>query len=260
MASPAVNDLLDALEGLRLGGVRFYKALPSTNDTAREWANEGAPDFSLVLAEKQTRGRGRNGRRWFSTPRAALTFSLILRPRRSETLSPALFAGLGAVALVKALRHCCALDARIKWPNDILLDGRKAAGILVETAWTGAQMDFVIVGIGINVRKESVPSHVEFPAVSVEDIYGSPPPRAALLRGVLDSIREWRNRLGTGAVLRVWEENLAFRGTKAEVHAAGETARGILLGLEADGSLRLRDEEGRLRIFRFGETHLRPVR
>ena len=261
MASPAVEEFSSWLKTLPLGGAQIYEELPSTNDAARTWAERGARDFSLVLAEKQTRGRGRFGRRWFSAAGAALTFSLILRPTPSETAFPAFFSALGAVALTDALRACCASAPTIKWPNDVLLHGKKVAGILVETAWTGERMDFAALGIGLNIKREALPpaEALNFPAGCLEEeTSGEMPSRGEILRGILDSIFRWR-RSGSAAVAHAWEENLAFRGESVEVRSeSGPPVRGILEGLEPDGSLRLRTESG-IRHFRFGETHLRPA-
>jgi BirA family biotin operon repressor/biotin-[acetyl-CoA-carboxylase] ligase len=165
---------------------------------AAEWLQAGAADFSLVLANEQTAGRGRFQRRWYTPPDAALAFSLILRPRESEEGQQSLlFTGLGAVAVCEALERLYGLRPQIKWPNDVLVTGKKVCGILSEAHWQGEKLLGIVLGIGINVAPSSVPpvSAVLFPATCVEDclassIYQAPVrvDRFQLLAGVLERI------------------------------------------------------------------------
>ena len=163
----SVNEgrLRQALAHLSLGGLRYFEKIGSTNDEALAWASQGAPDWTLLVADEQTAGRGRSGRKWFTPPEAALAFSLILRPSADEQRFPARVTGLGALAVVDALVKL-EIDAEVKWPNDILIEGRKAAGILVESIWAGDSLEALIVGIGINVLATSVPpaDQLLFPA------------------------------------------------------------------------------------------------
>src|SRR5258708_20494398 len=124
------RQLQAALRDIPLGGLRFFESIGSTNDEALAWSTDGARDMSLVVADEQTSGRGRSGRRWFTPPGTALALSLILRPTAGEQNYPARMTGLAALVLVDALRNH-RLQARIKWPNDILLDPQKTARILV---------------------------------------------------------------------------------------------------------------------------------
>ncbi|HEY5901320.1 MAG TPA: biotin--[acetyl-CoA-carboxylase] ligase, partial [Anaerolineales bacterium] len=115
-----------ALRDLHLGELRFFPTLSSTNDEALAWAAQGAPDLSVVVADEQTAGRGREGRKWFTPPGAALAFSLLMRPAQPETAYFPRVVGLAALSVLEALRGF-SLTAQIKWPNDVLLDGRKVA-------------------------------------------------------------------------------------------------------------------------------------
>jgi BirA family biotin operon repressor/biotin-[acetyl-CoA-carboxylase] ligase len=164
------------MTGLSLGDLRFYPQAGSSNDLALVWASEGARDLSLVFADEQTGGRGRLGRRWFTPAGSALAFSLIFRPSEHEREHVGLFAGLGALALVDALK-ARGLLAEIKWPNDVLIGGKKTAGILVETVWTGAEVDSVVLGMGVNVFAASVPpaEALNFPATCVATELGGAP-------------------------------------------------------------------------------------
>jgi BirA family biotin operon repressor/biotin-[acetyl-CoA-carboxylase] ligase len=249
------------LSSLHLGSFRYYKTIGSTNDEAFTWASQGAPDFSIIVADEQTRGRGRMDRKWFTPPGAALAVSLILRPTMMERTHPTLTTGLLAVSLSESLREFD-LVPQIKWPNDVLLAGQKVAGILVESSWTGDNLNALILGMGVNVLNTSIPpdEQLQFPATSIEKELGHPIDRVDLLGNILNRVLRWRPKLGTDDFLKVWNENLAFRGRQVQVEGRGDkTITGQLIGLESDGSLRLRDEHGKSMIVHSGEVHLRPL-
>lgn len=248
-----------ALAGLPLGGLRFFSSIGSTNDEALAWAADGARDLSLVVADEQTAGRGRAGRRWHTPAGSALAFSLVLRPSPLERTLPARMTGLAALATIQACQEL-GLHAQVKWPNDILLSGRKAAGILVESAWIGNALDAAVVGIGVNVAAAAVPpvAQLTFPATSLEGELGRVLDRMEVLRGILTALVAWRSRIGTAEFIQAWEDALAFRGQQVAVGQDGEPQlMGTLLGLEADGSLRLL-AAGMPTVVHFGEIHLRP--
>lgn len=249
------------LSSLPLSAFRYYDTLGSTNDEALAWASQGAPDFSLIIADEQTSGRGRMDRKWFTPPHSALAMSLILRPTNIERAHPARTTGLLALSLAESLLTL-GLVPQIKWPNDVLLGGRKAAGILVETTWMGAELDAMVLGMGVNVLNASVPpaDQLLFPATSIETELGRPIERAELMRDILTRVLGWRPKLGTDAFLKSWEGSLAFRGQQVRVEMGGKKPlTGELIGLEMDGGLRLRDEHGKIVTVQFGEVHLRPL-
>lgn len=248
-----------ALASLSISSIRFFQQIGSTNDEALQWASEGAPDLSLVIAEEQTKGRGRAGRKWFTPPGASLAFSLILRPAATDAFSTSLLTGLGALALTDTLK-ARGLLPQIKWPNDILLGGKKAAGILVETAWTGEKMDYAVIGIGVNVKPESVlpPEQVSFPAACIEAELNHAVNRAILLRDILFSLLTWREKMGESEFIRNWEHHLAFKEKTIRLLAENKSPLiGRIMGLEPDGSLRLRTNDRTVTV-QFGEIHLRP--
>jgi BirA family biotin operon repressor/biotin-[acetyl-CoA-carboxylase] ligase len=255
------HNLHKAIADLPLGGYRFLNQTGSTNDAALAWAADGAPDLSLVYAEEQTSGRGRGDRRWFTPPGAGLAFSLILEPLPGEESSIPLFSGLGALAVCQALGKR-ELHPLIKWPNDILLNRRKASGILAESIWMGEKVDSVVLGIGVNVKPESVPppEGLNYPATSIEIELGKKVNRLALLRDILEALLHWRPLLMKPPFLQAWENNLAFHGDQVEIRVEGGILKtGKLEGLEADGSLRLRSTNGQIFMVKFGEVHLRQV-
>lgn len=255
--------LKKTLSKVPIGGLRYFDSIGSTNDEALVWAAGGAKDMSIVIADEQTRGRGRLDRTWFTPKGSALAFSLILRP--SASLRPHLSrtVGLAALSLADSCLHL-GLAPSIKWPNDILLNGKKTAGILIESVWSGEDVDSLVIGIGMNVRNTSVPplGMLQFPATSLEDELGKEPPaREEILREILGAFLSWRERIGSDELIQAWEGKLAFRGQQIQVQAGGDTAPviGNLHGLESDGSLRLRDEHDKSMIIRFGDVSLRPI-
>jgi len=251
-----------ALRDLPLASLRYYEQIGSTNDVALAWATEGAADFSLVVADEQTTGRGRAGRKWYTASGATLAFSLILHPRLEEQVLPALFSGLGALALAQTIRKSFRLTAQIKWPNDVLLQGRKLAGVLVEATWLGEQIESLILGMGVNVSAAALPpaEKLDFPATSLEDVLKQPVDRLPFLHDLLADLIEWRLKLGTKEFLEAWEKALAYRGEQVQIWTEdAPPLTGELLGLESDGALRLKSPQGRPLSIHFGDVRLRPV-
>ncbi len=256
------NSLKKKLSKLNIGGLRYFDSIGSTNDEALAWATDNARDLSIVIADEQTQGRGRLNRKWFTPQGSALAFSLILRP--SASLRPHLSrtVGLAALSIAESCRML-GLAPQIKWPNDILLNGKKTAGILIETVWSGEHVDSVVVGMGINIQSDSVPPEefLQFPATSLEDeIKKETPAREDILYNILSSFINWRARLDTNELMNAWEEILAFRGEQVQVSGGSEiVATGKLLGLESDGSLCLLDANDNSITVRFGDVSLRPA-
>jgi len=254
------KELKKALSKLPLGDVRYFDSIGSTNNEALAWATTDAKDLSVVIADEQTAGRGRLDRKWFTPKGTALAFSLILRPTAEEKLYLTRIVGLGALAVADVLRTR-GLVAQIKWPNDVLLNGRKVAGILVESVWSGEEVDCVVIGIGVNVLKGSVPpvDLLQFPATSLEDALGQEVERGRVLHDILAGIIALRAHLGTDSFIASWEKALAFRGESVQAeHGDGSRVTGKLLGLEPDGSLRISNEDGKSVTVRFGDVRLRP--
>lgn len=249
-----------ALDGLPLGRVSLLDTIGSTNDLAAEWAAGGAADFSLILADEQTSGRGRAGRHWLTPRGSGLAFSLVLDPAALPQAEAGLVTGLGAVAVAEALEAVYGLASEIKWPNDVLVGGRKLCGVLAEAHWEGAALDAIILGIGINIAPGSVPPAevLALPATCVEAETGQPCHRPDLLRAVLEALLRWRPALGQAVFVAAWEERLAYRGQQVALVSGAEEVHGRLLGLAADGQLRIEDGSGTERLIPAGEIRLRP--
>ena len=254
------NELKKTLSKVPLGDVRYFDSVGSTNTEALAWATSDAKDLSVVIADEQTAGRGRLDRKWFTPKGTALAFSLILRLRAEEKPYLTRMVGLAALAVVDALQTR-GLIAQIKWPNDVLLNGRKVAGILVESVWSGEEVDCLVIGIGINILKDAVPSAelLQFPATSLEESLGPDVEREEILHDILAGIIALRPHIGSDSFIASWEKALAFRGEQVQVQEGnGNQITGRLLGLEYDGSLRLSDEQSNSLTVRFGDVRLRP--
>lgn len=255
------NELNKTLSKLPLGDIKYFESIGSTNDEALAWAANDAKDLSLVIADEQTAGRGRLDRKWFTPSETALAFSLILRPTTDERPYLSRIVGWAALAVTDTLR-ARRLTPQIKWPNDVLLLGHKVAGTLVESVWSGEDIDCVVIGIGINVLKGSVPPQelLHFPATSLEDELDDLPDRLELLFDILSTLINLRPQLGTDEFLSRWAESLAFLGEQVQVEVGEKPpVVGQVLGLEQDGSLRLRDGHDKTVTVRFGDVRLRPL-
>ncbi|MEP7136519.1 MAG: biotin--[acetyl-CoA-carboxylase] ligase [Chloroflexota bacterium] len=252
-------ELKATLSKLPLGAIRYFDSIGSTNDEALAWAANDAQDLSIVIADEQTVGRGRLGRPWFTPPSTALAFSLILRPTADEIPHLSRTVGLAALSIANTI-GMLGLAPQIKWPNDILLNGLKVAGILVELVWSGEDIDCMVIGMGINVAKASVPDTISlnFPATSLEHVLGAAPNRTKLLHDILASFISLRPHMRSDAFMTSWEKSLAYYGRQVRVEMGGEkSVTGKVIGLETDGSLKLRDEHGKNVTVRFGDVRLR---
>jgi BirA family biotin operon repressor/biotin-[acetyl-CoA-carboxylase] ligase len=252
------QELTSSLASLPLGGLRYFESVGSTNDEAMAWASRGARDLSVVVADEQTTGRGRLDRPWFTPASTALAFSLILRPRPEEIPHLSRIVGLAALSITDAFSKR-GLAPQIKWPNDILLNGRKVAGILIELEWADDEVACVVIGAGINVAKGATPSTgiLRFPAISMEHVLGEAPDRTALLRDILTSFIALRPHLPTPSFMSAWEKSLAWNGMDVRVEMGDKVVNGKVAGLESDGSLKVVDERGKSVTVRFGDVRLR---
>jgi BirA family transcriptional regulator, biotin operon repressor / biotin---[acetyl-CoA-carboxylase] ligase len=256
------NSVIDRLAGLPVPELRYFASIGSTNSEALQWAEKGAPDGALVVADTQTAGRGRMDRRWVTHAGAALAFSLILRPSVAEAEALGLFSPLGALGVASALAENYGLPAQVKWPNDVLLHRRKVCGILVEAVWVGSAVQNVVTGIGVNVASEAVPpdDQILYPATSIQDVLGRLVDRLELLRNILEQVFAWRTRLGSPEFMQAWETHLAFKGEWVEVQPPGQNGLvGKLIGLSPTGDLRLLSPAGAVITAAAGDLRLRPI-
>jgi BirA family biotin operon repressor/biotin-[acetyl-CoA-carboxylase] ligase len=248
-----------ALSELPLGGLRVFRSIGSTNDEALSWADQGGPDLALVVADEQVAGRGRAGRTWITPAGVALAFSFVLRDGL-RGIAPGRLAGLGAMAAADACQ-ALGLSTAVKWPNDVLVNDRKIAGILVDVTWSGDDLAAAVLGIGINVHRGSAPAdgQLRYPATSIEEALGAKIERTRVLTATVAALLKWRGLLADEEFVRAWEARLAFRGRQVTLSGAGQPPlSGVLKGLGEDGSLRLAIGGREVRIH-MGDTHLQSA-
>lgn len=230
----------------------------STNDDARVLARSGAPEGTVVLASRQTAGRGRLGRTW-SSPGGGAYLSAVLRPAvaPADVSSLALAVGVG---IARGLAETGAPDARLKWPNDVLLGGGKVAGVLLEMAAETDRVDWVVVGVGLNVRRGPGEPHPPGAAFLADSVDGarSAATVAAVLDGIAAAYEEWRDG-GFPALLAEYERRDALRGMEVAVRdlAGRVVATGTVDGVDDAGRLVLRSADGGVSAVSAGEVTLR---
>lgn len=232
--------------------------IDSTQRLARELARAGATEGTTVVAEAQTGGRGRLGRTWHSPPGVNLYASIILRPPLPPPAVPqiALVAGL---AVAEAIVAATGLAPRLKWPNDVLVDGRKVAGILTEMEAEMDRVHHVIAGIGVNVNVDGFPPDLAAKATSLRLATGRRVDRAAFAAGLLAAFEARYGRfLGDGfaAMRGEWEACSSLTGKEVRVAASDGEVVGRVLGLDDDGALRLEGPPGHVRRIVAGEVTL----
>lgn len=257
-----MNQLTEALSTTPVSAIRAYDTIGSTNDEALAWADDGAADFSLVIADEQTKGRGRFDRRWVTRPGSSLAFSLILKPSPSEIQHLSLFAPLCGLAIHDAIQTLFNIEPQIKWPNDILIKRQKCCGILVEAAWTNDSPNAVVLGIGINITRDSVPpaDGQLFSAACLEDFVQTPVNRLKVLEQVLSDIQKWRGQLASPLFFEHWTKHLAFIGEQVMiVQSEKQSIIGIEKGIDPKGNLILQLENKVEKAFEVGDVHLRPL-
>jgi BirA family biotin operon repressor/biotin-[acetyl-CoA-carboxylase] ligase len=217
-----------------------YGRVESTQAIVFTLAAEGAADRTVVVADSQAAGRGRRGRVWQDEPGASLLASVLLRPRLTPAQLPTLSLTAG-VAVAEALTHAAGLGARLKWPNDVLVSGRKLAGILLESRIE--REPTVVAGVGINLRQRTFPAELAFTATSIDLEGGRAVSREALLEAILDAFDHWRTLLERAGFAPLRERWLALADTIGRAVTVGEHA-GVAVDLSPDGALVLRQETG----------------
>jgi BirA family biotin operon repressor/biotin-[acetyl-CoA-carboxylase] ligase len=234
----------------------YLTSTGSTMDVARAEAETGAPDGTVVLAEEQTKGRGRFERAWVSPAGQNLYLTLIIRPSLDRLRSLSIVAPL-AVAL--AVEDSTALSPRIKWPNDVLIIGRKLSGILVESEVIGQSVEYALVGVGINVNFDiEQSSEVADIATSLKRELGRETSREELLAAFLNRFEQLYEDAPKGdAVLQQWRSRLDTLGREIRVTFLDQVYEGLAEDVDRDGNLILAEGDGTRRTIEAGEVTLR---
>ena len=233
----------------------FFQEIGSTMDEAGREAEAGADEGTVVVAESQTAGRGRLGRNWVSRE-GNLYLSVVFRPTMQALPLLSILAG---VAVTRAIRKTTGLDPRIKWPNDVLIDGKKVAGILAESVVTGNTVSHAVVGIGINVGldTERVEDIAGF-ATALNAEAGRPVPREDVLRQLLHDLDALYLEVGQGgSPMAEWRALLDTLGQRVRAHWRGDSYVGLAEDVDESGNLQLRLDGGRLITLSAGDVTLR---
>ncbi|HZH35491.1 MAG TPA: biotin--[acetyl-CoA-carboxylase] ligase [Pyrinomonadaceae bacterium] len=234
-----------------------FDSLASTNDEAIRQAKLGAPEGLCIVARRQTAGRGRRERNWYSPADAGLYFSLVLRPGFEIRKFP-LITLAAAVAISDCVLESCNLKTDIKWANDIHANGKKLSGILAETVET-ANKQAVILGIGINLRKEAIAPELSDIATSIENETGIAPDVENLLGVLTNKLKKYYYILedsgGSEQIIEAWSARSSYAfGKLVRVTLENESFVGTTRGLEADGALRVGTESGLMKIVHAGDV------
>ena len=228
--------------------------LESTNITARELAAADAPEGLVVIADHQTGGMGRNGRKWLSPPEKNLYFSLVLRPDCAPAAVPQL-AILSALSIAKALELT---DVAVKWPNDVWMNGRKLCGILSTMSCTAERTEYAVIGIGINVNMLEFPEDVPGTSLALET--GHLFNRADILARVLNAIEEdyllWKQSASLEPFMGRWKKHSLLDGREISAEHGRDILYGTACGITDHGLLKLRLEDGSITLVAAGDTHI----
>jgi len=237
--------------------LEWHDRLVSTNDRVKELARQGASHGAIVLADEQTGGRGREGRSW-SSPPGGLYLSVLLRPVQVAAGLLPLAAGL---AVAEAVAAEAGVTAELKWPNDVVASGRKLAGVLSEASTGGSGLEWVVVGIGVNVASV-LPEDLRATATSLAELAPSgPPAAAALAAAVIARLGVWYDALATpAAVVQSWRRHaVPWWGEAVEVRTGAGALRGRLLEVDDEGALVLSSALGTRRVLSGEVVRLRRV-
>ena len=228
------------------GPIHHFETLPSTNDLAKELASREAPEGSLVVAECQSQGRGRLGREWDSPPGVGLYASLLLRPPLPPTEMPQITLTT-AVAVVRAIRRATGVAPGIKWPNDLLVEGKKVGGILTEMETESDRIRYLVVGLGLNVNNREFPPPLNRTATSLALVAGSSFNRPGILRAWLEEFEALYDLFlhqDFGVILQEWREYNVTLGQMVTVRQGPREISGLAVEVAGDGALLVQQRTG----------------
>lgn len=252
----SVQSLDKRLSGRLLGSrIEYHDSLISTMDEAQKLAKEGAPEGTVVITEHQIRGRGRFNRSWIGTKNQDLLFSILLCPSPAQIRYVNMAVSL---ALCQAINLVSGLVARIKWPNDIYINSRKVAGILIDSVWEKENVNFMIIGVGLNVNSDpSTVNEITETATSLQKEAGFPQQREELLATLLERLDDLYTTIKEGTSLtRKWASHIETIGQFVQVRLGNRVYEGSVRDVDEEGNLILSQTDGTARIFVAGEVTL----
>ncbi len=224
--------------------IHCYASVTSTMEIAKMLAREGAPEGTVVIADEQTSGRGRLNRKWLS-PKHNLYMSVIFRPVLGHL--PKLIM-VSSLAVAKAIKTVSGIEARIKWPNDILIDNKKVCGILVENQICRNNVDFSVIGIGLNIDLNPLTFHeIATTATSLKQKSGAKITRSEVALAILSELeKQYLNLEAGNLIYHEWRNSIETIGKKIKVISGQDILSGIAESVTEDGNLILRGDDGKL--------------
>ena len=230
--------------------VYYYQSTDSTNDVAERLAVNSDKEGIVVIAEKQGRGRGRLGRSWMSSENIGIWMSIVIRPK-IDYMNACWITPAASVAVATAIREVTGLSALIKWPNDVMIDGRKVSGILVETGKGNNQLPFMILGIGVNVNHKlnDFPSEIQDRSISLALAGGRNFSRLDLVQEILRNLEKYFNILeeaGPDTIVSEWEKLSVTFGRRIKVQIPAGILEGFGNGIGENGEILIRKDDGRI--------------
>ena len=258
--SPAAWQPLLSTRSLGRTGVICQHTLTSTNTVLKDAARTGALAEAVCLCEKQTAGRGRLDRSWSSPEGQGVWMSVLLQPQMPPDRTPVI-TFCAALAMTKAINSLTGLDARIKWPNDVVLEGRKVCGVLLEAGFTPEGQMFVVIGSGLNIRREAYPPELADRAVALEELC-PPPGREALIAAYLNGLETAVDAVTAGGFAAIEDEYRALSctlGNEVQVLAPAETFTGTAAAVDETGALLVRTQDNTTRRVLAGDVSVRGM-
>lgn len=256
-------EIRSCIEGDIMGcRVACYEETDSTNTRAKALAEEGAPEGTMIVAERQNAGKGRRGRSWSSPPGSGIFMSLVLRPDIAPSQA-SMVTLAAAAAVARGIRRATGVQAMIKWPNDLVLSGKKLCGILTEMTTEMESIQYAVVGIGINVNTEEFPQELSGTATSLFQETGTRWKRGLLIGAVAkafeDCYREFLASKDLSLLKEEYERNLVNLNRPVTVLDPAGSYSGTCRGITKDGQLLVEREDGQIRQVLSGEVSVRGI-
>ena len=229
--------------------ISHFQELETTMDKAKILAKNNAPHLSVVIAENQTTGRGRLNRKWFSS-KGGLWFTLILKPSTPPPVSY-IYNFAASLSLSRSLRRLFDVDVSVKWPNDLLLNGKKLAGLLSEMETRGDMVEFINIGIGMNVNNS--PQEYESKAISLKDVLHQDVSRKLILETFLKDFKTRIQRIDYRKIINQWKEQTSTIGSQVRIETFGDVYEGLAVDVDETGALIIEDKTGEIKKIIYGD-------
>ncbi|BBO88199.1 biotin--[acetyl-CoA-carboxylase] ligase [Desulfosarcina ovata] len=247
---PDPDSLMPWAFGARQAQIHYFPETTSTMDEAVNLARQGCPDFTVAVAERQTHGRGRMQRTWLSAD-GGLFFTVVIKPAAMPLMQAGLVNLAAAIDMAAVMREIHKVDARLKWPNDILVGQQKICGILSQMNTEGDHVDHMAIGIGLNVN--NAPETEEAVAISLKGLLGRPVPRREILLAFLERFETRIAAFDAEKVIGQWRESNATLGQRVCVFTFKEKVEGTAVDLDAQGGLILQQDDGTRQTVIYGD-------